>query len=155
MNIRPGTPADAEAVASLIAGFQPLLTLDPTGAGADVYLASVSAEAEQEYLQSSRYEYLLAEEEGELAGFIAMRDRTHLFHLFVASPHQRKGVARALWHAARECALRTGDVQAFTVNSSLNAMPVYRSFGFQPAGEVVHRHGIAFQPMRLAASNDT
>lgn len=142
---------DARAVAGLIASFQPILTLEPSGAGAEPYLASVSEHAERQYLESPRYAYRVAELDGELVGFIAMRDNRHLFHLFVDSAHHRKGIARALWEQARQASLRAaGPLAEFTVNSSLNAVPVYRSFGFVPAGEVVQMHGIAFQPMRLA-----
>lgn len=149
MHIRPGTPADAKAVASLIASFQPSLTLDPSGAGAEQYLASVSEEAERQYLESPRYAYLVAERDGQVVGFVAMRDNKHLFHLFVDSANQRAGIARALWEQARQLCQRAGPVAEFTVNSSLNAVPVYRSFGFVPAGAVTQMHGIAFLPMRL------
>jgi GNAT superfamily N-acetyltransferase len=153
MHIRPGTPSDAKAVASLIASFQPILTLEPSGAGAEQYLASVSEDAERQYLDSPRYAYLVAELEGRMAGFIAMRDRKHLFHLFVAAARQRAGIARALWEQARQLSLRAGPIAEFTVNSSLNAVPVYRSFGFVPTGEVAQEHGIAFLPMHLTLQN--
>ena len=61
MHIRPGNPGDANAVASLIASFQSILTLEPSGAGAEQYLASVSEDAERQYLESPRYAYLVAE----------------------------------------------------------------------------------------------
>lgn len=153
MHIRPGTPGDANAVASLIASFQPILTLEPSGAGAEQYLASVSEDAERGYLDSPRYAYLVAELEGRMAGFIAMRDRRHLFHLFVAAARQRTGIARALWEQARQVSLRAGPIAEFTVNSSLNAVPVYCSFGFVPTGEVTQEHGIAFLPMHLTLQN--
>jgi GNAT superfamily N-acetyltransferase len=153
MHIRPGTPGDAKAIASLIASFQPILTLEPSGAGAEQYLASVSEDAEREYLSSPRYAYLIAELEGRMAGFIAMRDRKHLFHLFVAAARQRTGIARALWEQARQLSLRAGPIAEFTVNSSLNAVPVYRSFGFVPAGDIAQAHGIAFLPMHLTPQN--
>ena len=100
MRIRSGISADAKAVASLIASFQPILTLEPSGAGAEQYLASVSEESERQYLESPRYAYLVAELDGQVAGFVAMRDNSHLFHLFVAAAHQRIGIARALWEQA-------------------------------------------------------
>ena len=59
MEIRSGSPSDAEAVARLIASFQSELTDDPSGAGAEAYLASVSEQAEREYLISPRYRYSL------------------------------------------------------------------------------------------------
>jgi len=151
MHIRPGNPGDANAVASLIASFRAILTLDPGGAGAEQFLASVSEEAERQHLESpDRYAYLVAELAGHMVGIVAMRDRTHLFHLFVAAAHQRMGIGRTLWEQARQLSLRAGPVAEFTVNSSLNAVPVYLSFGFVPAGAVTQEHGIAFLPMRLA-----
>ena len=154
MNIRRGTPSDAITLAALIAEFQPILTLDPTGAGADKYLASVSETAEREYLESPRYSYFVAEREGDLVGFIAIRDRTHLFHLFVAAESQGQGIASALWARARAHAISAGAVSEFTVNSSLNAVAVYQHFGFVTAGPEVHAHGIAFLPMKLSTTYD-
>src|SRR5258705_13917258 len=83
MELRASSTADAEAIAGLIASFQSELTDDPSGAGAGKYLASVSVQAEREYLASERYGYLLAYSVSRLAGAIANRDCSHLFHLFV------------------------------------------------------------------------
>jgi ribosomal protein S18 acetylase RimI-like enzyme len=153
MKIRSATMADARSLAELIASFQPMLTLDPSGVGAEQYLASVSEAAERHYLVSPRYTYFVTEHKGEVVGFIAMRDRTHLFHLFVASEYQRQGIAGSLWREAREHAVRPGEPSVFTVNSSLNAVVVYERFGFMPSGAEVQAHGIAFLPMRLAVKN--
>ena len=150
MNLRPGTVADAGPVAELIASFQSELTVDPSGAGAEQYLASVSPRAEREYLESPRYFYIVAEQAGAIAGFIAIRDNTHLFHLFVARLFQRNGIAHRLWRAAREEAAKRAVPAAFTVNSSLNAVAVYKAFGFVPSGAVTTVHGISFLPMRLS-----
>jgi len=79
MEFRAGSPADAEAIAGLIASFQSELTDDPSGAGAEGYLASVSVQAEREYLASERYRYLVAYSDSQLAGFITIRDGSHLF----------------------------------------------------------------------------
>ncbi len=87
MDIRVGSQSDAEEVAGLIAHFQSELTDDPTGTGAERFLASVSVQAQREYLASARYRYLLAFSGSELAGFIAIRDGSHLFHLFVDRAH--------------------------------------------------------------------
>ena len=141
MHIRSGNPGDANAIASLIASFQAILTLEPSGAGAEQYLASVSEDAERRYLESPRYAYLIAELEGQMVGLVAMRDQKHLFHLFVAAAYQRIGIAGALWERARKLSLRAGPIAEFTVNSSLNAVPVYRSFGFLPVGAVMQEHG--------------
>src|SRR6188768_3530671 len=120
MELRAGSLADAEAIAGLIAGFQSELTDDPSGAGAEEFLASVSLQAEREYLASERYRYLLAYSGSQLAGFIAIRDGSHLFHLFVERAHQRQGIARLLWERALSELGDPGNKGAFTVNSSLS-----------------------------------
>lgn len=149
MNFRRGIPTDAENIAKLIASFHSELTDDPFGAGAENYLASVSTDAERQYLESDRYMYIVAESGSGLAGFIAIRDETHLFHLFVEKNYQRQGLARTLWKLAlsSECSIPAASM--FTVNSSLSAVPVYTAFGFIPVGEVKHVHGISFLPMQL------
>jgi len=153
MEFRAGSPADAEAIAGLIASFQSDLTDDPSGAGAEKYLASVSVGAEREYLASERYRYLLAYANSRLAGFIAIRDGSHLFHLFVERSHQRQGIARRLWERALEELFAPNSDGCFTVNSSLSAVPVYQAFGFIPAGSIRRMHGISFLPMKRPASH--
>jgi hypothetical protein len=37
----------------------------------------------------------------------------------------------------------------YAVNSSLNAVPVYKAFGFVPTSGFAHVHGISFLPMQL------
>lgn len=152
MEFRAGSPADAEAIAALIASFQSELTDDPSGAEAEKYLASVSVQAERGYLASERYLYLLAYSDSQLAGFIAIRDGSHLFHLFVERAHQRHGIARRLWERALRQLCAPGSDGSFTVNSSLRAVPVYQAFGFVPAGSIQSIHGISFLPMRRPAS---
>ena len=151
MKFRAGSPADAEAIAAMIDSFQSELTEDPSGKGAEKYLASVSVQAEREYLASERYRYLLAFSDSELAGFIAIRDESHLFHLFIARCYQRQGIARRLWQRALEELCVPGSDGWFTVNSSISAIPVYRSFGFVPVGSIQRMHGISFLPMRRPA----
>jgi GNAT superfamily N-acetyltransferase len=101
MDLRRGTVADAGPIAALIASFQPELTVDPSGAGAEQYLASLSEQAEREYLESPQYFFIIAECGGTFAGFIAIRDNTRLFDLFVARAFHRNGLARRLWREAR------------------------------------------------------
>ena len=152
MTFRPGSPADAEAIVGLIASFQTELTDDPSGAGAEEFLASVSVQAEREYLASERYRFLIADSGSQLAGFIAIRDRSHLFHLFVERSHQRQGLARRWLEQALEKLCTPSSDGSLTVNSSLRAVSVYKAFGFVPAGSIQSMHGISFLPMRRPAS---
>ena len=152
MNYRRGVPADAEDIAALIASFQPELTDDPSGAGAEHYLDSVTAEAERNYLLSDRYTYTLAIDEGRVVGFVALRDGSHVFHLFVSKTRHGCGLARRLWNLACTPQGSTSTPSMYTVNSSLNAVPVYKAFGFIPAAGVTHVHGISFLPMQFNSS---
>jgi GNAT superfamily N-acetyltransferase len=151
MKFRTGSPADAEGIAGLIASFQSELTDDPSGAGAEEFLASVSVQAEREYLASERYRYLVAYSDSQLAGFIAIRNGSHLFHLFVKRSHQGQGIGRRLWEQALRQLCVSDSNGGFTVNSSLSAIPVYQAFGFVPAGSIQSVHGISFLPMRRPA----
>jgi GNAT superfamily N-acetyltransferase len=90
----------------------------------------------------------VAEVDGELAGFIAIRERSHVYSLYVDKRWQRRGIARRLWETARDAALGTGHPGAFTVKASNYAMPFYASLGFVPTGPM--QVGIVrYNPMRL------
>lgn len=149
MRIRPATPADAAAISALIMGFAPTFTVHPDGAGAEEFFAGITPAAIAGYLQSPEYAYLVAEEDGTVAGAVAIRGNTHLYHLFVDPAFQGRGLSRRLWEMAKEAALRAGNPGEFTVNSSLNAIPVYERFGFQPTNARIEMNGIAFLPMKL------
>ncbi len=150
VQLRRAIVEDAAPISALIRSLSKAFVLDPDGSGADRFWASVSETAEASYIASTRYRYTVAVAGTELGGFIAMRDAGHVFHLFVAPPSQRQGLASRLWAHAREQAVQAGHGAAFTVNSSLAAVPVYERFGFVPAGEVIRADGIAFLPMQWA-----
>src|SRR5687768_13193889 len=150
MIYRSATIEDAEAISALILSFQPDFTLDASGRGAESFLSLVTPEAERSYLASERYHYLVAERpQGKLAGVIAIRDQTHIFHLFVATEFQRQGLARALWIRVQRMLSADASSVDFTVNSTLAAAPVYTRLGFEQVKPEVHEHGIAYVPMRL------
>jgi GNAT superfamily N-acetyltransferase len=98
--------------------------------------------------------YHVADTGTGLAGFIAVRDNSHLFHLFVARQWQRHGVARRLWDVARGAALAAGNPGVFTVNSSKVARPVYEAFGFVPTAPLQCKNGIWFHPMQLTLATE-
>jgi GNAT superfamily N-acetyltransferase len=95
------------------------------------------------------YVYHVALVDGVLAGFIAVRDVTHLFHLFVDKRWHRQGIARRLWEVAREASLAAGNPGFFTVNSSDYALPVYARWGFVRAAPRQFNNGLYYTPMRL------
>lgn len=149
--IRAARVEDAEAVSVLITSLSRYFLADPDDPGAAAaFLATLTPSAVRERLRDERYRYHVAEVDSELAGVVGMRDAAHLYHLFVAEPFHGRGIAAALWDAARREALASGNPGEFTVNSSPHAIPVYERFGFRAAGALQVADGIAYLPMRLA-----
>lgn len=155
MHIGAASPSDAQAISALILELSVPFYLSPSREGAESFLASISAEAERAYLSASNFSFHVARSGRDLAGFVALRDNAHLFHLFVARPFQGQRLASRLWEIVRTEALRAGNPDAFTVNASLNAVPVYEHFGFAAQGEVQRMQGVAFQPMRRSPAAGT
>lgn len=147
--IRRAQLSDAPAIALLIGALMPCMTLRPDGAGAEAFIESMACPAIETYISGAAYHYQVGLIGGELAGVVALRDNSHLFHLFVAQKHHRQGIARRLWEAALRAAMASGNAEGFTVNSSLHGLPLYQSLGFVATGAKVEQHGIAYVPMVL------
>ncbi|WOB06948.1 GNAT family N-acetyltransferase [Piscinibacter gummiphilus] len=154
MRVEAADVSDAEAISALIVELSEPFFLSPSREGAEPFLASISVEAVRRYLSAANFSYYVARSEGRLAGFVALRDNAHLFHLFVAKAFQGRQLASQLWAIAQTEALQAGNPGEFTVNSSLTAVPVYERFGFAREGEVKSVHGISFQPMRLRSGQN-
>jgi GNAT superfamily N-acetyltransferase len=86
----------------------------------------------------------VAEQDNRLCGMIALRDGSHVQHLFVRDDTRGRGIARQLW----EHALRLHGDRAYTVNSSETAVPVYTRFGFIGSGPAQTANGVRFVPMQ-------
>ena len=149
MKIEPASIGDAQRISEMIQSLSPPFFLSPGGAGAESFLASISQAAIERYISADNFSYFVAEADGELVGVVAMRDQGHLYHLFVAQRFQGQGFARELWRFIKVHAIQRGHFGKFTVNSSLNAIPVYEAFGFNATGPKVEMNGVAFQPMQL------
>jgi len=150
VTIRDAEPEDAEAISALILSLTSFFLADPADPEAAApFFATISPEALRANLTDGRYRYQLAESGGELAGVVGVRNDAHLYHLFVAAPFHRQGLAARLWAAARQAARAAGNPGRFTVNSSRYAVPVYRRLGFRVTGPEVLKDGIAFIPMEL------
>jgi GNAT superfamily N-acetyltransferase len=142
-------PADIPAAAQLLRALaREFIVHESSPEDACTFLRENDADGIRGYIALGHV-YHVAVEGDELAGFVAVRERSHLFHLFVARQWQRRGVARRLWDVAREAALAAGNPGAFTVNSSLVGRPVYESFGFVPTDPIQCKRGLRFLPMRL------
>ena len=148
ITFRPAHASDAPVLSGLIGSFLSEFTVNPDGSGAEPFLASVSADAEAGYIADSRYHYVVAEQDGALAGFAATRDQSHLFALFVARACQGLGLGRLLWQRVASAAMAMRDFELFTLNATQRALPVYQRFGFEAVASPVQAHGICFVPMQ-------
>jgi GNAT superfamily N-acetyltransferase len=153
LNIRTATAKDARPISKLILAVANYFTVNPHGEGADDFLKTIQPQEICRYISAENFIYMVAEINVEIGGVVGLRDHKHLYHLFVAPQHQRKGIARALWENARDKAIAAGNIEGFTVNSTRYAVPVYERFGFIATGPIVETHGIAFVPMKLTLGN--
>jgi ribosomal protein S18 acetylase RimI-like enzyme len=93
------------------------------------------------------YVYHVAEDDGVVAGFIGMRERKHVFHLFVGKQWQGQGLSRRLWDTGRRAAMEAGGAAPFTVNASNYALDAYRHLGFVCTAPMAVKNGIRFNAM--------
>jgi len=149
MIIRLATAKDVNAISTLLIRLsEKFITIKFTGEGKNKLLHSMSPEAIRGYFDQG-YRYHVAERDGEIQGVVAMKNDTHLYHLFVAEPEQGTGLARRLWETAKSDCLSRSSPEYFTVNSSLNAEKVYKSWGFVPVAGVRETGGVKDIPMKL------
>ncbi len=149
MNIRQATPADSKRISELVSGLaEKYIAHEFTQAGAETLLRSMQPDAVEKCIQAG-YEYHVAEMDGRLVGVVAVRDNSHLYHLFVDEAHQKQGIATALWRVALESCLSKGNPGTFTVNSSRHARTVYEKLGFRAQSAAREKRGVVSIPMKL------
>jgi GNAT superfamily N-acetyltransferase len=148
MNIRPAALEDAAAISELIGNLTHFYTAHPNARGAEEFFAMLTPEAIRSYILAPNYSYFVGHIGKELVGVSSIRDNKHLFHFFVAKKFHNMGYGKQLWRTAMKDALQKGNPGEFTVNSSLYALPIYRSFGFLPEDGESELMGVAYVPMR-------
>jgi GNAT superfamily N-acetyltransferase len=145
MRIRPLLPTDIASIARLLATLaDEFIVADVAPDAAASFLKEQDAAAIAAHVAAGMV-YHVADGGHGIAGFIGVRDRSHVYHMFVDRAWHRRGIARTLFDAAREAA---GDPAVFTVNSSNYAVPVYEALGFVRTMPQQSRNGIAFNPMQ-------
>jgi ribosomal protein S18 acetylase RimI-like enzyme len=155
MLIRPIAEADIPAAAALLRrAAEEFILHESTPEGAAAFLAEQGEDGLRRFIAAGDV-YHVAVVDGELAGFIGIRGRSHVYGLYVDKRWQRRGIARRLWDTAREVALAGGAGQhpgahpaEFTVNASNYAVALYEAFGFERTAPM--QVGIVrYNPMRL------
>lgn len=150
MLIRPCEDADLPAMARLLrASALEYIVHESPPEGACTFLRENDEDGLRGYVRAGHV-YHVALDGGELAGFVAIRNNDHVFHLFVDRRWHRQGLARRLWEAARVAAVKRGAGGSFTVNASNHAVPVYQAFGFERTAPTQCVKGLYFNPMRFS-----
>ncbi|MDL2355454.1 MAG: GNAT family N-acetyltransferase [Pseudomonadota bacterium] len=149
MQIRPIEAGDVAAVAALLQALaRRFIVHEATPEGAATFLRENDAAAIGRYIAAGMV-YHVAQVDGALAGFIAVRERSHLYHMFVDAPWQRRGIGRQMWAVARQAACDAGGDGRFTVNASNYAVPAYHALGFARTAPMQTVKGLPFNPMAL------
>jgi ribosomal protein S18 acetylase RimI-like enzyme len=149
MNIRPVQIQDANAMSLLIKSLSHFFTAHPQGLGAETFLQSVEPNAIEAKITDASFSYFVGFSGSQLAGLIALRNKSHLYHLFVATSFQGQGLSRQLWNYALKATSTEENTTTFTVNSSIYAQAVYEKLGFIAQGVATETKGIVFIPMTL------
>lgn len=144
--IRQAVESDAEAISVLVTGWAHHYLEDPVPQEAEEFLASLTPASTAKRISAGDFQYCVAEDSSGICGTIAIRDRYHLYHLFVRADSHGKGIARALWEHAKALS----GSPTFVVNSSLPAVPVYERFGFVAKDSPQSARGLTFVPMEYS-----
>ena len=155
--IRRAQPQDAAAISALILGEAHHVTLAPDGAGAELVLASMRADAIEQNMTEGKFCYWVYEDADapSLRGALGLREGKHLYQLFVRTDCHRLGIGRALWDRMLDDWPSQWDKPEYlTVNASPYGLKAYQSFGFEPVGERTEINGIAYIPMRCHLSTE-
>jgi len=149
MRIRNITDNDIAEVATLMRGLsQEFITNEGSAAAADFFTRENDGAGLRSFIGAGMV-YHVAEQDGRIVGFVALRESKHLFHMFVDKHHHRQGIAKALWATARQTALDAGNPGVFTVNSSNYAVAAYEALGFVRTAPTQCKNGIYYNPMIL------
>jgi GNAT superfamily N-acetyltransferase len=148
--IRKAIASDAAKVSELIYSHMPLFLVDPDGKGAEHFLKMCTPAGLAVFMLQPEINYLVGEKDGVFCGVVAVRNNSHLQHLYIVPAFQGHGVGRHLWETARDQAITAGNAGQFTVNAVLSAIPFYQRMGFEVVGDVTLTGGLRCQPMKLS-----
>jgi ribosomal protein S18 acetylase RimI-like enzyme len=147
--IRPIADADIPAAAALLRrAAEEFILHESSPQDAAAFLAAQGEQALRGFIADG-YVYHVALVDGELAGFIGVRGRSHVYSLYVDKRFHGRGVARRLWDTARAVALDgAAHPGSFTVNASNHAVRWYEARGFIRTAPM-QTSTVRYNPMRL------
>ena len=106
---------------------------------------AIASLASLEGRMEAENEMIVYESDGEVVGYIELKEGRHIAMLFVSPSFQKKGVGKSL--ISKILPYAKSDV--ITVSASLTSIPAYLNFGFEYAGEVSESAGLTYQPMQI------
>lgn len=141
---------DANQVSAFIEGvFNQFVAPEFSQDGVDAFMKYIQPDILVNQLSKNHFG-ILASVGAKIIGTIVMRDGNHVALFFVDSRHQRKGIGKGLFKRAIEkCCHRDVNVMQITVNSSPNAVTVYKKLNFEPTDKEQCVNGIRFVPMLM------
>lgn len=145
MNIRNAKEDDAEQIYNLVSSLSHFYLSSTEESLPEWLLSSLELKEFKNRLKNNEFTNLLCERNGNIIGYISIKNKNHIYHLFVSQEHQRKGIAKKLWKKAKNLCLSS----TYTVRSSLYAVPVYECFGFSKSKKIETKDNFQFQAMEL------
>ncbi|MCP4261243.1 MAG: GNAT family N-acetyltransferase [Planctomycetes bacterium] len=106
---------------------------------------AIASLASLEGRMEAENEMIVYESDGEVVGYIELKEGRHIAMLFVSPSFQKKGVGKSLISTI----LPYAKSDVITVSASLTSIPAYLNFGFEYAGEVSESAGLTYQPMQI------
>lgn len=148
ISIRRGEIQDAAQVSALLLELsEEFIAGEFSESGKQNFLRQLTVEKIAERISTDNFRFHLAADDNALVGVVAVRGNTHLYYLFVAKSHQKRGLSRVLWEWAKAECLPFNDPGAFTVNASNYAVKAYERLGFVLTGTTQEKDGVLYNPM--------
>ena len=140
--IRHATAEDAAAISRLVQGsFRAHVAPDWGQEAQESFYAETTPEKLVARLAESTYA-VVYDDDGMVVGVILLPRPTLVQLCFVASTHLRRGIARALWQAARShLETHLPEVKTVELNASPYAVAAYTAMGFFPISKQYQRSG--------------
>lgn len=150
MDIHLAREGDVDAISALLVALtREHLPVNCTAEGLRHLLATMTPAAVRERMAGD-YVHWVAVQDETLAGVCALREKRHLYHLFIANAFQRQSVGRRLVDVAiTYCRDHAPSTDVLTVNASSFGIPAYQRMGFTLDGAPQELNGVRYQPMRL------
>lgn len=143
MQIRKAALSDIHQVADLVRSLAHYYLDEDREVLPDWFNNTLTDSAFSNRFIASDYHNYIAEIEGVIVGYIAIKTGCHLYHLFVSPDHHHQGIGKALW----QFCIAELKITHCSVRSSLYAVPIYAKLGFRVTGDVAYKEGIGYQPM--------